>query len=75
MKMQCINKATKKLKKTFKTFTEAVAWAKDMNKNPKFIHKQVAYKCQECLYFHTGRSPHNTLLHHKTDIYENNNHE
>jgi len=66
---QCINKTTGKPKKTFKTFEEAVAWAKRMNANPKFIHKQVAYKCKECLKFHTGRSIHNTLLKHECDIY------
>ena len=68
--MQCINRATGAPKKTFKTFEEAVAWAKRMNENPKFIHKQVAYKCTHCLKFHTGRSPHNTLLQHKVNIYE-----
>lgn len=72
MKMQCINKVTGKPKKTFKTFEEAVAWAKKMNENPKFIHKQVAYKCRECLHFHTGGSPHRTLLTHKENIYEEN---
>lgn len=66
---QCINRATGKLKKTFDTFEEAVEWAKRMNENPKFIHKQVAYKCRHCLKFHTGRSPHNTLLTHNTNIY------
>lgn len=68
---QCINRATGKLKKTFNTFEEAVAWAKRMNENPKFIHKQVAYKCHQCLKFHTGRSPHNTILTHKENIYKN----
>jgi len=71
MGAQCINKATGKPKKTFKVFEEAVAWAKRMNENPKFIHKQVAYKCKECLRFHTGRSPHNTLLKHEQNIYKN----
>ena len=66
---QCMN-AHGGAKKTFKVFEEAVAWAKEMNKNPKFIHKQVAYKCRKCLRFHTGRSIHNTLLHHKVDMYK-----
>jgi len=69
---QCINRASGKLKKTFKTFEEAVDWAKKMNENPKFIHKQVAYKCAQCLKFHTGKSPHNTLLNHSVNIFENN---
>ena len=67
---QCMN-AFGKAKKTFKIFEEAVAWAKRMNTNPKFIHKQVAYKCNHCYKFHTGRSQHNTLLEHKVNIYEN----
>ena len=66
---QCINTATGKPKKTFKVFEDAVDWAKRMNENPKFIHKQVAYKCKKCLKFHTGRSPHNTLLKHEHNIY------
>jgi hypothetical protein len=66
---QCIN-AFGKEKKTFKTFEEAVIWAKKMNENSKFIHKQVAYKCKHCLRFHTGRSQHNTILIHKENIYE-----
>lgn len=37
---QCMA-ALDKPKKTFKTFEEAVAWAKKMNENPKFIHNQV----------------------------------
>jgi hypothetical protein len=68
---QCISQATGRLKKTFSTFEEAVNWAKRMNTNPKFIHKQVAYKCPRCLKFHTGKSPHNTLLIHKENIFEN----
>jgi len=68
---QCISTATGRLKKTLKTFEEAVEWAKQMNKNPKFIHKQVAYKCKHCLKFHTGKSPHNTLLVHPVNIFEN----
>jgi len=68
---QCINRASGKLKKTFKTFEEAVEWAKYMNANPKFIHKQVTYKCKYCLRFHTGKSPHNTLLNHTENIYSN----
>ena len=66
---QCMN-AFGKAKKTFKIFEEAVAWAKRMNTNPKFIHKQVAYKCSKCLRFHTGRSKHGTILHHEKDIYK-----
>ena len=46
--------------------------AKKMNKNPKFIYKQVAYKCKTCLKFHTGRSRHNTLLNHKNNIFNLN---
>lgn len=69
--IHCINRATGKHKKTFKTFEEAVEWAKQMNTNPKFIHKQVAYKCKQCLKFHTGKSLHNTLLVHKENIFEN----
>lgn len=69
---QCINSFGKP-KKTFDTFEEAVAWAKRMNNNPKFIHKQVAYKCRVCLKFHTGKSPHNTLLKHEQDIYRQRN--
>lgn len=66
---QCM-KADGLPKKTFKKFEEAVAWAKRMNENPKFIHKQVAYKCSYCLKFHTGRSKHNTVLNHKINIYK-----
>jgi hypothetical protein len=66
---QCIT-SWGKPKKTFGTFEEAVEWAKLQNKNPKFIHKQVAYKCQHCLKFHTGKSKHNTVLIHKQDIYK-----
>lgn len=66
---QCIN-ATGLPKKTFNTFEDAVKWAKRMNENPKFIYKQVAYKCKKCLKFHTGRSIHDTKLIHKTNIYE-----
>lgn len=62
-----------KPKKTFKRFEEAVEWAKKMNKNPKFIHKQVAYKCKYCLRFHTGKSKHNTKLNHEINIYKNDN--
>jgi uncharacterized protein (DUF885 family) len=69
---QCIN-SFGKAKKTFKTFEEAVAWAKRMNKNPKIIHKQVAYKCRHCLKFHTGKSPHNTLNVHDVNIYNQEN--
>ena len=65
---QCMN-ATGRAKKTFNTFEDAVTWAKNMNENPKFIFKQVAYKCNKCLKFHTGKSQHNTLLTHKENIY------
>ena len=65
---QCMN-ASGRAKKTFKVFEDAVAWAKKMNENPKFIYKQVAYKCDKCLKFHTGKSQHNTLLNHKENIY------
>ena len=68
---QCINQVTGRLKKTFDTWDKAVAWANRMNHNPKFIHKQVAYKCNHCLKFHTGKSLHNTLLQHSENIYEN----
>ena len=67
---QCMN-ASGREKKTFNVFEDAVEWAKKMNKNPKFIYKQVAYKCNSCLKFHTGRSQHNTLLIHKENIYAN----
>ena len=66
---QCTN-AHGKAKKTFTTFDDAVKWAARMNKNPKFIYKQVAYKCYNCLKFHTGKSKHNTELQHKINIYE-----
>lgn len=69
---QCLN-AHGRAKKTFQTFEEAVKWAKNMNKNPKFIHKQVAYKCKKCLKFHTGKSKHGTLLNHNFNIYDNEN--
>lgn len=68
---QCISKATGRPKKTFDTFEKAVEWAKRMNMNPKFIHKQVAYKCKHCFKFHTGRSIHFTLLQHNVNIFEN----
>ena len=67
---QCIT-ATGKAKKTFRVFEDAVAWGHKMNKNPKNIWKQRAYKCKHCLKFHTGRDPHNILLRHDTDIYDN----
>ena len=70
---QCYNRATGKPKKTFNTPEEAIAWAKKMNENPKFIHKQVSYKCKQCLRFHTGRSLHNTILTHNINIYKNEN--
>lgn len=66
---QCIN-AHGRPKKTFQTFEDAVEWAKKMNKNPKFIHKQVAYKCHNCLKFHTGKSKHNTKLNHNINIFQ-----
>lgn len=65
---QCMN-AWGIPKKTFKTFEDAVKWAKRINQNPKFIHKQVAYKCSKCLKFHTGKSKHGTVLKHKKNIY------
>lgn len=67
---QCMN-AHGRAKKTFTVFEDAVAWAKRMNKNPKFIYKQVAYKCNNCLKFNTGRSKHNTKLEHKVNLYKN----
>ena len=67
---QCMN-ANGLPKKTYKTFELAVKWAKRANNNPKFIHKQVAYKCRICLKFHAGKSEHGTLLVHKINIYEN----
>lgn len=67
---QCMN-AWDKPKKTFKTFEDAVKWAKRMNTNPKFIYKQVPYKCDKCLKFHTGRSQHNTKLEHNVNIFYN----
>ena len=68
---QCMN-AHGGAKKTFNVFEDAVAWAKKMNENPKFIYKQVAYKCDFCLKFHTGKSQHNTKLVHKVNIFKNN---
>lgn len=67
---QCMN-AHGGAKKTFKKFEEAVEWAKRMNKNPKFMYKQVAYKCNYCLKFHTGGSPHKTKLEHNINIFDN----
>lgn len=67
---QCMS-AHGRAKKTFKKFEEAVKWAHKMNKNPKFIWAQVAYKCEHCLRFHTGKNHHNIRLTHKTNIYEN----
>ena len=69
---QCIN-ANGTSKKTYKVFEEAVKCAKKINTYPKTIHKQVAYKCNYCLRFHIGRSKHNTLLVHNTNIYKNPN--
>ena len=66
---QCMN-AHGGAKKTFRVFEDAVKWAKRMNNNPKFIYKQVAYKCNHCLKFHTGRSKHNTKLVHDINIYK-----
>jgi len=71
MKGQC-NNAYNKEKKKYKTFEEALANAKRFNAYPKTIHKQVAYKCRQCLRFHTGRSVHGTLNTHKVDIFQNN---
>lgn len=67
---QCIT-ATGRAKKTFKIFEEAVEAAHRMNANPKTIWKQRAYKCKNCLRFHTGKDPHNILLQHKINIYGN----
>jgi len=67
---QCIN-SYGKAKKTFDVFEDAVEWAHKMNKNPKNIWKQRAYKCKQCLKFHTGRDPHKILLRHETNIYNN----
>lgn len=64
--------ASGRAKKTFKVFEDAVKWAHKMNKNPKTIWSQRAYKCKKCLRFHTGKDPHNKLLTHKEDIYKNN---
>lgn len=66
---QCMT-AAGKAKKTFKVFEDAVEWAHKMNKNPKNIWKVRAYKCKRCLKFHTGKDPHNILLKHETNIYE-----
>ncbi len=66
---QCIT-ATGKAKKTFKVFEDAVGWAHKQNKNPKNIWQVRAYKCKNCLKFHTGRDPHNILLRHDYDIYK-----
>lgn len=72
-KLRQCHTATGREKKTFRVYEDAVKWAKRMNKNPKVIYKQVAYKCSICLKFHTGKSKHNTLLKHKIDIYNINN--
>lgn len=68
---QCMTSAGR-AKKTFKVFEDAVSWAHKMNKNPKTIWSQRAYKCKKCLRFHTGKDPHNKLLSHKTNIYNRN---
>jgi len=67
---QCMN-AHGGAKKTFRVFEDAVKWAHKMNKDPRNIWQVRAYKCKNCLKFHTGRDPHNILLRHKTNIYEN----
>ena len=67
---QCMT-ITGTAKKTFKVFEDAVKWAHKMNKNPKIIWSQRAYKCNKCLRFHTGKDPHNKLLQHKLNIYDN----
>lgn len=47
-----------KNKKAFKTDSEAIAYAKEMNKRniDKIIRKLVAYKCDKCHMWHVGRS-------------------
>jgi len=59
-------------KKTFNKFEDAVNWAHKMNKNPKIIWAQVAYKCNKCYKFHTGKNNHNIILQHKINIYIDN---
>ena len=66
---QCMT-VTGKAKKTFKVFEDAVKWAHKMNDNHKNLWKVRAYKCNNCLRFHTGRDPHNIKLIHKTNIYD-----
>ena len=66
---QCIN-ASGVPKKTFKVFEDAVDWAHKMNKNPRTIWAQQAYKCRNCLRFHVGRNPHKILLRHKENLYD-----
>jgi len=66
---QCVN-ASGLPKKTFKSFEEAVKWAHKMNKDPRTIWKQRAYKCKYCLKFHVGRDPHKILINHETDLYQ-----
>jgi len=56
-------------KKTFNSFEDAVKAAHTMNENPKTIWAQVAYKCNKCYKFHTGKNKHNILLNHKIEIY------
>jgi len=40
----------------FKTLDEAIHAAKVMNSYDKIILKLVAYKCQECGFYHIGRN-------------------
>jgi hypothetical protein len=67
---QCIT-ASGRAKKTYKIFEDAVKAANKMNANPKTLWKQRAYKCHNCLRFHTGKDPHNIAIHHEKDIYKN----
>jgi len=65
---QCIN-ANGIPKKKYKTFELAVKAARKINKNPKTIWKQEAYKCKVCLKYHTGRNKHNIKAEHNINIY------
>jgi len=67
---QCIN-ANGIHKAMHNSFEDAVKAAHKMNGNPKTIWAQVAYKCNICYKFHTGRNKHNILLHHTQNIYNN----
>ena len=67
---QCVTSFGKS-KKIYTTFEGAVKAAHKMNKNPKTIWAQEAYKCHICYKFHTGRNKHNIQLHHTHNIYSN----